>query len=158
MGKHNLPLFERVLSQSIPEPNSGCWLWIGTTNGRYPQLKVKNKNIYAHRISCESVHGDIGDLNALHKCDNSFCVNPDHLYPGTQKQNVDDCRNRGRLSGGAKNPQKGSKRPLAKLTEEEVADILLSQDRGIDLSKKYGVTAGIISQIKSRKRWKHVNG
>ena len=151
-------LIDRVFSLCIPEPTSGCWLWLGSTNGRYPQIKVKRKNVYAHRISCESVYGSLGDLNALHKCDNALCVNPDHLYPGTQKQNVDDCRKRGRLAGGAKNPQKGSQRPLAKLTEADVVEILRSSEKGVDLAKKYGVSTGIISEIKSRKRWKHVNG
>jgi hypothetical protein len=158
MGKHNLGLMERVILNSIPEPNSGCWLWLGTTNGKYPQLKVKKKNIYAHRISCESVHGCLGELNALHKCDNTFCVNPEHLYPGTQKQNVADCRSRGRLRGGAKIPQKGSERPLAKLTEADVREIIKSDERGIDLAERYGVSAGIISEIRSGKRWKHVHG
>jgi len=158
MGKHNLPLIVRVLNNCIPEPNSGCWLWMGTTNGRYPQLKVGQKNIYAHRISCEFIHGPIGSLNALHKCDNTFCVNPEHLYPGTQKQNVEDCRSRGRLSGGAKKPQMGSSRPLAKLTERDAAEIKKSTEKGIVLARRFGVSAGIISQIRSGKRWKHVNG
>jgi hypothetical protein len=158
MGKHNLPVIDRILVNSIPEPNSGCWLWCGTTNGRYPQLKIKKKNVYAHRLSCESVYGPLGELSALHKCDNTFCVNPDHLYPGTQKQNVEDCRSRGRLSGGAKIPQKGSERPLAKLTENEALEIKNSNEKGIVLARKFGISPGIVSQIRSGKRWKHIDG
>ena len=158
MGKHGLRPIDRVVSNCIPEPNSGCWLWLGTTNGRYPQIKIKKKNVYAHRISCESVHGPIGDLSALHKCDNPICVNPEHLYPGTQKQNVEDCRSRGRPRGGARLPQKGEDRPLAKLKAADVVEIRASSEKGVDLAKRYGISAGIISQIRSGKRWKHVHG
>jgi len=156
MGKHNLSLMCRVINNSIPEPNSGCWIWEGTTNGRYPQLKFKRKNIYAHRISCESVYGPLGNLNALHKCDNTYCVNPDHLYPGTQQQNVDDCRARGRLSGGAKKPQKGSQRPMAKLTEQDALEIRNSSEKGVDLARRFNISTGIVSEIRSGKRWKHI--
>ena len=158
MGKHNLSPMTRVINNCTPEPNSGCWIWIGATNGRYPQIKVKKKNVYAHRIACESVYGPMGDLNALHKCDNTLCVNPDHLYPGTQQQNVDDCRIRGRLAGGAKCPQKGVDRPYAKLNDAAVVEIRKSTEKGIDLAMRFNISAGIISQIRSGKRWKHVNG
>ena len=156
MGLHNRSLMQRVIDSSIPEPNSGCWLWLGCTNGRYPQLKEKRKNIYAHRIACESVHGELGELQALHKCDNPICVNPDHLYPGTQLQNVRDCIDRGRFkSPGATVPECGSDRYNAKLTEANAVYIRTSSEKGIDLASRFGVTPGIISEIRSGKRWKH---
>jgi hypothetical protein len=157
MGQHNLAPMQRVINQSIPEPNSGCWLWLGTTNGRYPQLKIKRKNIYAHRIACESVYGDIGDLQALHKCDNPLCVNPDHLYPGTQLQNVKDCIDRGRFkSPGPINPEKGSDRYNAKLTEADALYIRNSSEKGIDLVKKFGVSKTTVSKLRNGKIWSHI--
>ena len=158
MGKHNLSPMARVINRSTPEPNSGCWLWVGATNGRYPQIKIKKKNVYAHRIACESVHGPIGELNALHKCDNTLCVNPDHLYIGTQKQNVKDCIDRGRFYRGNPNPQKGMERPLSKLTNADVIEIRKSTEKGVDLARRFSIAASTISEIRSGKRWKHVNG
>jgi hypothetical protein len=67
-----------------------------------------------------------------------------------------DCIDRGRFrANGAINPEKGSDRYNAKLTEEDAAYIKSSSEKGIDLADRFGVTPGIISEIRSGKRWKH---
>jgi hypothetical protein len=74
------------MDKVIPESNSGCWIWIGATNGRgYGNFKRHAK---AHRVSWELYYGKIPNgLCVLHKCDVKLCVNPNHLWLGTYKDN-----------------------------------------------------------------------
>lgn len=84
------------------EPNSGCWLWGGCVNGwGYGQIRRGPKDagtLIATRVSLE-IHGrPVPDnLFALHTCDNPPCVNPDHLFIGDQKKNMEDCLSKGRF-------------------------------------------------------------
>lgn len=93
---------ERFMSYVYPDPNTGCWLWgggklktgYGCFNGK---LENARKAWRAHRFSW-LVHGkDLVDgMDLCHTCDNRLCVNPDHLWIGTRKENLQDCRNKGR--------------------------------------------------------------
>jgi len=78
--------------------NKGCLEWQGhLLHNGYGQMRVNGKRIKAHRFAWESVNGDIPDgLLVLHKCDNPRCVNIEHLYLGTQKENARDRDSRGR--------------------------------------------------------------
>lgn len=76
---------ERIMAYSMPEPNSGCWLWMGFINkGGYGRLK----RYFAHRVSYELMKGEIpAGLDLDHLCRNRACVNPDHLEPVTRQVN-----------------------------------------------------------------------
>ena len=83
-------LLTDFMERVFPEPMSGCWLWIGDCTMRgYGRIKVQRKETYAHRASYELFIGKIpAGLVVDHKCRTLCCVNPDHLEPVTQGENV----------------------------------------------------------------------
>jgi hypothetical protein len=102
MGRPRTTL-ESVLSDVSPEPMTGCWLWTGGTVDRngYGKVSYADRPIYVHRFVYERTIGPIPPgLFILHRCDVPACVNPDHLYAGTNQLNVDDKMRRGRWAGG----------------------------------------------------------
>jgi hypothetical protein len=163
-------LQERFEAKYIPEPNSGCWLWTAAVcSGGYGCIgETKTRKILsAHRVSWELHCSPIPEgLDVLHKCDVRPCVNPQHLFLGTDQDNVNDKIAKGRGTLGKrwkqKNPRKtapsGEHHHYAKLTEAQVVEIISSTERGsgVRLAEKFGVARSVISQIKNRKAWKHV--
>lgn len=129
---------------SIPEPNSGCLLWTGWyTSDGYGGIGINYKKYKAHRISWESIHGKIDDnMHVLHKCDNPACINVDHLYLGTPKDNSDD---RGRRQ-----------RQDSYLTEDDVRAIRKDTRIQRIIAEDYNITQANVSYIKLRKGWIHV--
>lgn len=145
---------ERYQHLYIPEPNSGCFLWFGATFASgYGQVRIDGCNVAAHRLSCEEAYGPLGDLWALHRCDNKPCVNPDHLFPGTPKDNALDmiAKNRhGRI--GARGELSGR----TSLTEADVIAIRASKATQQVLAGEYGISQQAIGRIINRKRWSHI--
>lgn len=98
----NYGLKERFERLYLPEPNTGCWLWTGTTNNQgYGKMTISKKGTKtyprAHRVSYELFNGPIkSGLIVCHKCDTPSCVNPDHLFIGSVKDNVQDSIKKGR--------------------------------------------------------------
>lgn len=104
----------------------------------------------AHRVSYVVNNGKIDDgMFVLHKCDNKKCVNPNHLFLGTQKDNM--------MDKVAKNRQrKGELVPQAKLKVEQVLDIRKMQGTLQEIANKFGVSFQCVSLIKNNRRWSHV--
>ena len=143
---------------------SGCWLWTGAyfwdskRGNRYGKIYVKGKLCRAHRISWELYEGTIPDgLYVLHKCDNHACVNPAHLYLGTQAQNVLDTRDRGRMNHA--NACRGEKRPNAKLTVEQAFEVrALASSRAMPQTKiaaMFGISQSVVGRIARGKAWRN---
>ncbi len=90
-------LLERFESKWTPEPNTGCWLWIGSIDtGGYGSIRIGKLKI-ASRVSYELHVGPIPDgMCVCHRCDVRSCVNPAHLFLGTHKANMDDKSQKGR--------------------------------------------------------------
>ncbi|KKL59009.1 hypothetical protein LCGC14_2219670 [marine sediment metagenome] len=110
------------------DANSGCWLWTRSrfqTGMHYAQFTwmegKKHKNGTAHRWVYQHLNGLLPpSVKVCHTCDIPHCVNPDHLFTGTQKDNQADMANKGRAIGFRR---KGTKHPLCRLSEREVVDI-----------------------------------
>jgi hypothetical protein len=136
----------------MPEPMSGCWLWIGTvlTTG-YGQIYDHPRRRAAHRISWELHRGEIPHgLCVCHKCDVRSCVNPDHLWLGThQDNNVDRARK------GHNRNQNGENNCIAKLTWDDVVCIRLDDKRPHrEIAADYGVSTGTVWLVKSYRNWR----
>ena len=144
--------FERFV---MPEPNTGCWLWLGYCDkDGYGHFSVDRSvaPVGAHRVSYEFYRGPVPrHLLVLHKCDVPACVNPDHLFVGTQKKNIADMYRKGR---GPR--RKGEMNPRARLSDEDIRAIRLSAENQNALARRFGVTQSNISRIKSMKNWTHV--
>lgn len=157
--RHLIERFERIAE---PEPMSGCWLWSGapgdsSKTGQYGRFRINGPQEKAHRASWLLYRGDIPDgLHVLHSCDNPACVNPHHLFLGTNLDNVMDRVSKGR-SGWESRP--GEAHPMSRLTEADVRSIrtrYAAGTRGRALAKEYGVNPATVSEIITRRKWKHV--
>jgi len=93
-------LQDRLDFLSIPEPNTGCKIWIGAVNKQnYGKLTIDGKSHQAHRVAMKCAGIELADDQlGLHRCDMTFCIEPSHLYAGTHKQNTADMMKRGRYS------------------------------------------------------------
>lgn len=141
-----------IFHQSIPEPNSGCWIWEGaTSHSGYGRISVAGEAQNAHRISYFCFSEDPGELHVLHKCDIRLCVNPDHLFVGTHLDNMRDRDMKGRRAKTA-----GSLNPRAILSERDVLAIRSSRDTQELLASRFGVARSTINAIKTRKIWAHI--
>lgn len=143
-----MPTFENFI---MPEPNSGCFLWTGAvTRFGHGTFHIKRKTVSAHRTAYERAYGPIPNgLYVLHKCDVRCCVNPEHLWLGTQADNLKDMARKGRSLRGEKNRS-------AKLTEAIVQLIRASDEPYRILAERYSVHIQLIYQIRACKIWKHV--
>lgn len=139
----------------MPVPESGCWLWLGgTTPNGYGRASTARAHVVAHRVFYAYHKGPIPDgLQVCHKCDTRLCVNPDHLFLGTQSDNANDMYRKGRG-----NDCFGERNGIAKLTEAQVLEILASPDlSGAAFARRYGVHPTTIHRARRGEYWKHLN-
>jgi predicted XRE-type DNA-binding protein len=136
-----------------------CWEWNAYTYRGYGRLFVNKKSTLAHRISYIIFYGKqiLDDMQVCHKCDNRKCVNPNHLFIGTNQDNALDMEQKGR----GRHP-KWSNHWNAKITEKDVIDIRnLYHNEKITLKKIaniYKLNWGSVSQIVSGKCWHGIGG
>lgn len=131
-------------------PN-GCWIWTGSKSSTgYGHIKINRATVKAHRLSYMLAHGPIPDgLCVLHRCDVPLCVNPAHLFLGTNADNVRDRNAKGRARGNAK------------LTVAAVRDIRSRFAEGasmVRLASEYGVDRAAIRDAITGATWAHVKG
>jgi hypothetical protein len=137
------------------QKTDSCWFWTGCVDKcGYGQITIQYKMYKAHRVSWEMHCSDIPKgLLVCHHCDNPGCVNPEHLFLGTQKTNADDMVAKNRSLTGSKNHQ-------SVLTEEDVLEIkalLATKEYSYpQIAAKFNVTVPLIWQIKDNRAWKHV--
>jgi len=137
----------------IPEPNSGCFLWLNALGAAgYGWIMRGGQHYQAHRYSWIIHRGPIPPgMSVLHKCDTPSCVNPDHLRLGTQRDN-----NLDRMRKGRSRNQRGTEHHMAKLTEAEVLAIRSDTRSHRLTANDYGVSLTTVAKIRRQERWKHV--
>lgn len=152
LHRHNYTLAEQFDRFVIRNPE-GCWGWKGAVNtekGGYAVMSWQGRNYYGHLVSLELDGRKVPKgMMGCHHCDNPICSNPQHLYVGTQKQNMQDAMRRGRV-------RRGEACASSKLTDEAVRFIRASNLPTGDLARRFGVTHGAVSMARSRRTWKHV--
>lgn len=139
-GSHLVPVdavAARLYAMSIPEPNSGCLLWLGTASKGYGYLRLNGKMQIASRVSYQTFVGEVGDHHVCHHCDNTYCIEPNHLFLGDVISNMADREAKGRT--------------WKKLTNEQVRIVRSSADKGYELAERYGVSQALISIVRSGK-------
>lgn len=144
--------------KSIDYVEGKCWKWLGDIrqNG-YGRFWLGDKSVPAHRYSYEIHVGQVlAGVLVLHKCDNPECTNPDHLFLGTQQDNINDKVKKGRLQN-----QNGENNPGAKLTEKDVIEIRRLYSTGNYLQREiaamFNMPLSSINQVIKMKRWKHLS-
>lgn len=144
---------ERFFEFVHPEPNTGCWLWDGHLNhAGYGKFGYKGENGLAHRASYDMFVAPIPEgLYVLHRCDVPCCVNPEHLFPGTQNDNVQDMEQKKR----SYHP-KGVDHGRAKLTADNVRAIRADARSAYRIGKIYGVSKQTILALRKGVTWKTV--
>lgn len=150
-------MFKRLYNKIKKTP--ACWLWTGVKNNKGYGLFFFDKKLkLAHRVLWEITNGNIPEgVHVLHRCDNPACVNPSHLFLGSQKDNMVDMTEKGRNKNAI---FLGEQNGRAKLTSQEVLSIrekhLDKTTTAKETAKKYGVNPSTIQDILSRKSWKHI--
>ena len=145
-----IPAEDRFHKKYVVDVETGCWEWSGTTGTfGYGAFSINNGTMKAHRYSYELHYGSIPKgMKVCHTCDNPSCVNPEHLFLGTQSDNMKDMLNKDR-SGAAK------------LTIQLVSEILMWLKLGytvVDIAASYNVSYSAISHIKNGRSWRQCNG
>lgn len=157
----------RFWSKVQKRGDSECWEWQGGMVGgthRYGVFRMvdsqgERHSLGAHRVAWRLTHGAFPEPGTVlcHRCDCPTCVNPAHLFPGTQKENIRDCIGKQRNSAPPVRP--GEQNVNAKLTPEAVKAIRLAAGgRGniAALALENGVSAWTITQIRKGRAWKHI--
>jgi hypothetical protein len=156
MAARNYPSLEERFWSRVKKTD-GCWEWIGgKSQFGYGQIKFNGDQLGAHRVSLSLAGIDApSDMFVCHHCDNPGCVNPEHLFLGTHKDNMADMWKKGRAL-----PRRGSAHHNARLIEEDIPrirDMLACGAKQKEIAELFGVGFNAISEIKLGKKWKHVS-
>lgn len=153
---------ERIEAKTLklPKGTDGCWLWLGGMNDTgYGQIKIDGIFRKVHRIAYEYYYGTIKNrLFVLHHCDTPMCWNPEHLFLGTQRDNMIDMVTKGRHVDN-----RGENSGHSILTDAEVIEILriLKEEPSYwgkiqDIALRFGISGSVVSEIKHNKTWTHI--
>ena len=146
----------KLIIDSNLKKTEWCWEWIGYKDkDGYGRMKFFKKFVHSTKMMWYLIYDAIPEnVCVCHKCDNPSCMNPDHLFLGSVRENTLDAFGKGRRQG-----RKGSENNFVKLKEDEVKEIKkmlkdkISQKK---IGELFGVSRGAISDISINRNWKHV--
>ena len=142
----------QIVRDAIHSRTDECIVWPSRLGPRtYPSISINGKLHQANGYICEAASGPRpSGMKACHSCGNRACINPRHLYWGSDQQNADDA-----VKHGVK--AKGEKIGSAKLTESDVRRIKADCSKSSSqVAREFGVSPATISAIRRKKNWKHV--
>jgi len=151
----------------VSNTNSGCWRWCGGTFGNgYGQFRWGHRKVKAHRVSYSLFYGPIPDGKIIcHHCDNKLCVNPNHLFLGTHKDNTEDREMKGRHPHIQTADLSGTKNPAAKINPLIVRTIRRYRYKGhtyqdlidgVKFAFNITISKSQIANIIHKRSWPHV--
>ena len=125
---------KRIDAPYLVDGNTGCWVWQHSPSSRYGKVRVGTKHVSAHRLYWEQRNGPIpAGLHVHHTCENTRCVNPDHMALVA--------------------PSSHARHHRASLSEEAVRSVRESTDRPSRLAQKFNVSASTICDIRAGRTW-----
>lgn len=142
----------RFETKFIPVTESGCWLWLTDGARGYGSFRARGddgvcRNWRPNRYSYAAYKGSLPEGSYVcHKCDTPSCVNPDHLYVGSQSENIADSWARTRRESAS---------PLRKLTEAQVSRVLNGAEPGKRLAREFGVCPTVIRRIRQGRIYRY---
>ena len=154
-------IWARMKAKIVKQAESGCWVWSGRkAGGRFPDkqygsIKINRRWWGAHRVSYR-IHnsGNMGGMFVCHRCDNTLCIRPSHLFLGTNRDNIYDAIAKGRFNNS------GSRNGRAILNEKQVREIkkLIAKNiSNIRIANLYDISPSQISFIKNGRAWGHIH-
>jgi hypothetical protein len=147
----------RAILGQEPRNRKGCWERQGGTRSGYGIIGYQGRTRTAHRVAWEVFNGPIPDrLHVCHKCDNRRCCNPEHLFLGTQQQNIDDMFAKGRQSTSEQRATHGN----ARLSPEDVRAIRALYVAGFSqqaIADFFEIHQTAISKVIRRETWRNLD-
>ena len=148
---YGLPLAERIKVMSLPVP-CGCWLWQASSKNKkgYGSISLNGRVTTAHRASYEAFVGPVPTgLMVLHHCDTRSCVNPEHLFLGTAKDNDVDRASKGRSKG-----PRGERVYGSKLTAAQVDQLRRENWSSRQVADTFGISMQSAWRARTGRGWR----
>ena len=150
----DIDFLKQKLLGNIIKTERGCWIWKKYKNKEgYGAMRINGNILKTHKASYQVFNGEIGEgLIVCHKCDVPPCINPDHLFLGTNRDNKYDSINKKRHNAGSNHGK-------TKLTEEDIIKMRRYSKLGfknVTLARRFKLSPWTISEIITHKLWVHI--
>lgn len=156
MGKKIVNLEAWILTHHVVDKTTGCWNYSGPNGGKSSNLIIDGKSVNPHQIAAMVYFGHIPDgmkTCVCHHCDNTNCMNKDHLFLGSQS---DNCQDRSQKGRGRENRQFGEDNPHAKLNIADIEEIREAHAAGesqVSIARRHNIVQSHVSRIVHEEQW-----